>query len=86
MFAFFQYTEFVQQICRLCQKMHERSHVINKCLAYGCFSELDIGELLGEELVFNCPCKLADLAGIGNVFETKQVAFSIQLTVKQNLQ
>uniref|UniRef100_A0A0R3RQ10 Alsin n=1 Tax=Elaeophora elaphi TaxID=1147741 RepID=A0A0R3RQ10_9BILA len=178
-FIFFQYAEFIQRICHLCQKMHERSHTTNssplsellnkltlsssgystqmfklmkivrdnlcdtgslatgkplrthikkyflnalfqfhadfvECLAYGCFTELDIGdeiyrtdwddiiavissEKLDEEvnkmclcydvggntqeirllqlfqLAFNCPCKLADLAGIGNILECKVI-------------
>ncbi|KAL3985793.1 Regulator of chromosome condensation (RCC1) repeat family protein [Acanthocheilonema viteae] len=121
MFVFFHYAEFVQQICQMCQKMHERSHIVNSPLlskllnklalssagysthifklikmvrdnlcdtgslsvgkalrthikkyflnalfqfhadfvesvAYGCFTELDIGEKLDEELSKICLC------------------------------
>ncbi|CAG9533079.1 unnamed protein product [Cercopithifilaria johnstoni] len=121
MFVFFRYAEFVQRIYQMCQKMNERSHIINsshlskllnkltlsstgyathifqlmkmmrdnlcdtgslpfekalrthvkkhvlsslfqfhadfvKCLAYGCFTELDIGEKLDEEVKKMCLC------------------------------
>ncbi|VDK74253.1 unnamed protein product [Litomosoides sigmodontis] len=107
----------------------EKEHFLNaffnfhadfvECVAYGCFTELDIGdeiyrtdwddiiaaicsEKLDEEvnkmclcydvgensqevrlrqlfqLLFNCPCKLGDVAGIGNILEVR-ISFASRL-------
>uniref|UniRef100_A0A1I7VSJ6 Kinase domain-containing protein n=1 Tax=Loa loa TaxID=7209 RepID=A0A1I7VSJ6_LOALO len=135
-FIFFRYTEFVQRISQMCQKMHERSYTVNnsplskllnkltlssvrystqmfrlmkmvrdnlcetgrlsigkllkthikkyfmnalfqfhadfvECLAYGCFTELDIGEELDEEV--NKMCLYYDIGGNNQGIRLRQL-------------
>lgn len=79
-FGFHNAKDFLISVDSSASSSEKLDEEVNKmCLCY------DVGENSQEvrlrqlfQLVFNCPCKLGDLAGIGNILEVR-IGFSIKI-------